>query len=237
MTLRCCAALLFFPVFAMGGVIATASSLDGNCGSQSNAGEFTAVASIVCSGSLASGGASLTLGDPAAYYGLQVSGSKDTGVPSVQAVAKFDDLLMVNGGGASGFLLVRFDWQRTLTIVSPSRIQGVDGNFLGDYFYAGDPPPLYVYVPFTAGVPVHVFGTLHGFAGSNDRFDTRGEFDSTLTVYFRVTSQMVADPMNENPMYVAGASVTAIPEPRVWMLVVTGLAAVRLCRGRRASCG
>lgn len=236
MTLRYLGTLLVLPALAMGGVIATVSSLDGNCGTQSNAGEFTAAASMVCSGSVASGGANFTPNGSFADYVLQVAGSKETGVPSVQAAAEFDDWLMVNGGGASGFLLVRFNWDRTLMIVSPSRIQGFAADFLGDYFSGWDPPPAYVYVPFTAGVPVHVYGALHGFAGATDRFDTRGEFDSTLSVYLRVTSQMVADPIYGDPMYILGASLTAIPEPRVWMLVVTGLAAVRLGRGRRASC-
>ena len=122
MTFRCFAVLVISPAFAMGGVIATASSLDPGCGAQTNIGEFTASASITCSGSSASSGVNRTLNDWAGDYWLGVSGRKETGVPSVQAVGEYDDWLMVNGGGASGFLLLRFDWQRTLTILSPSRI-------------------------------------------------------------------------------------------------------------------
>lgn len=230
------AVLMFLTVQAMGGVIAEASSTDETCGPQSQGGEFAVAASIVCSGSFATAGAIFTPNNPAGDYALEVSGGKEAGAPSVSAVAGFDDWLMVNGAGASGYLRVSLSWAPPLTIVAPSRIQGGSVTFMGNNLASPFPTP-YFYFPFTAGVPVHIYGTLHGFAGTMDRLDTPGEFYSTLTVYLRVTSEIVADPIFENPMYVPGASVTAIPEPRVWMMVVIGLAVVRLGRGRRASCG
>jgi hypothetical protein len=228
------------PAYSLAGVIATASSLDYTCSPVVDAtNPVHASASLSCSGASAGAVADSTPYDPSGDYVLRVYGSKEHDVPRIESAARFDDWLLVTGTEQSGYLLVMIDWgwpELSQTMATPYRVQGLYRDFMGNLIpgdYAIAEQQRFNYVPFTAGVPAHIYGGLYGYAGARDIFRQNGDYESTMTVYIRITSEMVADPTFSNQVYIPGASYVTIPEPACWWLMCSGLLVITRFRGRR----
>ena len=220
---------LLIPCVALAGLIASATSLDPNCPPVSNdEGYLDASATVSCPGSFAQAGGVLLPSSTDPDLLLSASGSKLALIPSVYSMVTFDYDLLVVGTDQSGFLLFRFVYDHTPNIASPNRFQSSGVTFNGNSY--GPEQLFYAYLPFEPGVPTHIHGTLSPHAGAIDIFRQRGEVDASLSVRIDVTSQMVGNPLNENPMIIQGASFVALPEPGRGIFVGFGLLLIALFR-------
>lgn len=210
-------------------VITTVNSPGATCtGSQTSQGEFNATASLVCPG--ASGTASANLFD------LSASASKISGVPPVLASASFDYLALVTGTDQPGFLLIYPNFSNTPRIDIPSRFQSSNGSLQGT-LYDELNHPLYLYVPYSPGIPVHLYASVSGIAGAFDivnpepLYVKQGSFSVSFAPVIRVAAQGTANPFTEDPQYISGASIALVPEPSAAILAALGLFTIAI--GRR----
>ncbi len=170
-------------------------------------------------------------GDPSGDIVLGIGGSKGAYQPPVTDCEYFDIWAIVTGTDQPGYLLLRTLYYHSENISSPTRIQGTGGSLMEEYFF--NVAPQFLYVPYEAGIPVNLYGYVRGMAGAYDALRQPGSFYADMTIFIRVTSQMVDNPIYDNPMYIPGATWAEVPEPVSVALVVAGLALMVVCRGRR----
>jgi hypothetical protein len=220
-------ALLLSPM-ALEATVITSVRYDGSSCSanQTILGETTAGASFTCPGASASASANL--------FQLAVSGSKEADLPPVSSRASFDYDLLVTGTDQSGFLLIYPRFSHSMTVIAPSRIQFTNAQIGTLDLSSLIPGPEYLYIPYTAGVPVHLHAEVSGGAGLMDKTDTPGEYWASLDPVIRVTAQGTIDPSSGDPQYIDGASVVIVPEPSSGALVFTTLATIAFFFRRRS---
>ena len=164
---------------------------------------------------------------------LNASASKLLGDPPIDASASFDVLVLVTGTDQSGFLLFYPIFEHGINILFPSVIQTARASFVGEPFYDLGSNPTFIYVPYVAGVPVHLYGSVGAHVGSPDVPGfASGDAFGTFELRIRIASQRVDDPRHQDPMYISGASWTTVPEPGTRALLLAGLVAMLSLRLR-----